>query len=111
MRKKILGLLVAGALSLGLVGCGGSLENKLDSSERVDETKSNYVVINYSGGKIVDVWTLENSNVRKAIYLEAYEFVDDNGNWVTVSGDFLVIKCKDDKEFSKYKEFHETVNE
>ncbi|WP_283697376.1 hypothetical protein [Clostridium perfringens] len=110
MRKKILGLLVVGALSLGLVGCGGVLENNI-ASERVDETKSNYVVINYSGGKIVDVWTLENFNVQTLLDLIKCEFVDDNGNHVFVLGDVLVIGCKDDKEFSKYKEFHETVNE
>ncbi|MBO3421200.1 hypothetical protein [Clostridium perfringens] len=110
MRKKILGLLVVGALSLGLVGCGGVLENNI-ASERVDETKSNYVVINYSGGKIVDVWTLENFNVQTLLDSIKCEFVDDNGNHVFVLGDVLVIGCKDDKEFSKYKEFHETVNE
>ena len=40
MRKKILGLLVAGTLSLGLVGCSGVLENDL-ASKSGDETKKN----------------------------------------------------------------------
>ena len=110
MRKKILGLLVVGALSLELVGCGGVLENNI-ASERVDESKNNYVVINYSGGKIVDVWTLENAYVQNSSNSDGYEFVDDNGNFVTVSGDVLVIRCNDDKEFSKYEEFHETIKE
>lgn len=38
MKKKILGLLVVGALSLGLVGCSGVLENNL-ASKSLDETK------------------------------------------------------------------------
>lgn len=109
VKKKILGLLVVGALSLGLVGCG-SLENKLASGS-IFETKGNYVVINYSGGKVFDVWTLENAYVQNSSNSDGYEFVDDNGNFVTVSGDVLVIRCNDDKEFSKYEEFHETIKE
>ncbi|WP_263454272.1 hypothetical protein [Clostridium perfringens] len=38
MKKKILGLLVAGTLSLGLVGCSGVLENNL-AYKSLDETK------------------------------------------------------------------------
>ncbi|HBC2034690.1 TPA: hypothetical protein I9Z65_002943 [Clostridium perfringens] len=109
MKKKILGLLVVGALSLGLVSCG-SLENKLASGS-IFETKGNYVVINYSGGKIVDLWTLENFNVQTLIDSIKCEFVDDNGNKVFVLDDVLVIGCKDDKEFSKYEEFHEAIKE
>ncbi|MFH5911272.1 hypothetical protein [Clostridium perfringens] len=110
MKKKILGLLVAGTLSLGLVGCSGVLENNL-VYKSLDETKKNYVIINYSGGKIVDLWTLENFNVQTLIDSIKCEFVDDNGNKVFVLDDVLVIGCKDDKEFSKYEEFHETVKE
>ena len=109
MRKKILGLLVAGALTFGLVGCG-SWENK-QASGGFFESKGNYVVINYSGGKIFDVWTLENAYVQNSSSSDGYCFTDDGGNFVTVSGDVLVIRCNDDKEFSKYKEFHETVKE
>lgn len=93
MKKKILGLLVAGTLSLGLFGCSGVLENNL-ASKSVDETKNNYVVINYSGGKIMDVWTLENFNVQTSIDSIKCEFVDDNGNKVFVLDDILVISCK-----------------
>ncbi|MHC9416554.1 hypothetical protein [Clostridium perfringens] len=110
MKKKILGLLVVGALSLGLVCCSGVLENNL-ASKSVDETKKNYVVINYSGGKIVDVWTLENFNVQTLINSIKCEFVDNNGNKVFVLDDVLVIRCNDDKEFSKYKEFHEAIKD
>ncbi|MCX0356158.1 hypothetical protein LI064_16740 [Clostridium perfringens] len=110
MKKKILGLLVVGVLSLGLVGCGGSLENKLASGS-IFKTKGNYVVINYSGGKIFDVWTLENAYVQNSSNSDGYEFVDDNGNFVTVSGDVLVIRCNDNMEFNKYKEFHEAIKE
>lgn len=110
MKKKILGLLVVGALSLGLIGCSGVLENNL-VSKNVDETKKKYVVINYSGGKIVDLWTFENFNVQTLINSIKCEFVDDNGNKVFVLDDVLVIGCKDDNEFSKYKEFHEAIKE
>ena len=110
MKKKILGLLLAGTLSLGLFGCSGVLENNL-ASKSADERKIKFVVINYSGGKIVDVWTLENSNVQTSLESNKYEFVDDNGNFVSVSGDVLVIRCNDDKEFSKYEEFHEVIKE
>ena len=110
MRKKILGLLLAGAVSLGLFGCSGVLENNL-ASKSADERKIKSVVINYSGGKIVDVWTLENAYVQNSSNSDGYEFVDDNGNFITVSGDVLVIRCNDDKEFSKYEEFHEAIKE
>lgn len=110
MKKKILGLLVAGTLSLGLVGCSGVLENNL-AYKSLDEAKNNYVVINYSGGKIVDVWTLENFDIRTLLNSNVCEFVDDNGNRVFILGNILVVKCKDDKEFSKYKEFHEAIKE
>ncbi|EDT72347.1 putative lipoprotein [Clostridium perfringens D str. JGS1721] len=110
MKKKILGLLVVGALSLGLVGCSGVLENNL-ASKSGDETKKKYVVINYSGGKIVDLWTLEDFNVQTLIGSIKCEFVDDNGNNIFVLDDVLVIGCKDDNEFSKYEEFHEAIKE
>ncbi|MHC9368310.1 hypothetical protein ACY0I0_05690 [Clostridium perfringens] len=110
MKKKILGLLVAGTLSLGLFGCSGVLENNL-AAKSVDETKNNYVVINYSGGKIMDVWTLENFNIQTLFDSIKCEFVDDNGNRVFILGDVLVIRCNDDKEFSKYEEFHEAIKE
>lgn len=110
MKNKILGLLLAGTLSLGLFGCSGVLENNL-ASKSADETKKKYVVINYSGGKIVDLWTLEDFNVQTLIGSIKCEFIDDNGNKVFVLDDVLVIGCKDDNEFSKYKEFHEAIKE
>ncbi|EDT70071.1 putative lipoprotein [Clostridium perfringens D str. JGS1721] len=110
MKKKILGLLLAGVLTFGLVGCSGVLENNL-AYKSLDETIKKYVVINYSGGKIVDLWTLENFNIQTLINSIKYEFVDDNGNKVFVLDDVLVIGCKDNKEFNKYKEFHEAIKE
>ncbi|WP_224390493.1 hypothetical protein [Clostridium perfringens] len=54
---------------------------------------------------------MENFNVQTLINSIKCEFVDDNGNKVFVLDDVLVIGCKDDKEFSKYKEFHEAIKE
>lgn len=108
MKKKILGLLVIGVLTFGLVGCG-TWENT-QASGGLFASKGNYVVINYSGGKIFDVWTLENAYVQDSSNSDGYCFTDDEGNFVTVSGDVLVIRCNDDKEFNKYTEFHEVKN-
>ena len=104
MKKKILGLVVAGALALGMVGCG-SLEN-IKSSCGFFESKGDYVVINYSGGEIFDIWTLEDAYVQDAGESDGYCFTDDNGNFITLSGDVLVIRCNDKQTFKQYEEYH-----
>ena len=104
MKKKVLGLVVAGVLALGMVGCG-SLEN-IKSSGGWFESKGDYVVINYSGGEIFDIWTLEDAYVQDAGESDGYCFTDDNGNFVTLSGDVLVIRCNDSKTFGQYEEYH-----
>ena len=106
MFKKIL-IVCVFVLSLGLVGCYGSLEN-MKSSGALFETKGDYVVINYSGGEIFDIWTLDKAYVQNAQNSDGYVFTDDTGNFVTVSGDVLVIRCNDKETFNKYKEYHKT---
>lgn len=108
MKKKILGLLMVGVLTLGMVGCG-SLEN-IKSSGGWFESKGDYVVINYSGGEIFDVWTLEDAYVQNSGNSDGYCFTDDNGDFITLSGDVLVIRCNNKQTFKQYEEYHRATN-
>lgn len=108
VKKKIAAMILAATMAFSLVGCG-SIENEL-ASGGVFSTKANYVVINYSGGEIFDVWTLENAYVENSSSSDGYQFTDDTGNYVTVSGDVLVIRCNNMDTFKQYEEYHKYSN-
>lgn len=108
MKKKLIGLVIAGVMIFGMVGCG-TIENMV-SSGGMFSSRADYVVINYSGGEIFDIWTLDNAYVQNGEASDGYEFTDDNGNFVRVSGDVLVIRCNDKKTFNQYEEYHKYSN-
>lgn len=109
MRKKkllIISLLIV--LCLSFVGCG-SFQN-LSSKGGVFESKGDYIVINYSGGEIFDIWKLKNAYVQSSDGSDGYEFTDSNGDFITVSGDVLVIRCNSAAKWDNYSEYHKIDN-
>ena len=104
-KNKMILLSIIGIIVLCTSGCFGSVENYLSSGQML-EAKGDYVVINYGGNQIFDIWTLENAYVQNSENSDGYYFTDDNGNFITVSGDVLVIRCNKKEEFNKYQEYH-----
>lgn len=69
-------------------------------------TKSDYVAINYSGEKIMDVWVLSDQYVQSEGESDGWNFVDKNGDVIMLGGDVKIIRINDASTLAKYKEYH-----
>lgn len=118
MKRKILSILGIGILSMGLLtGCMTDAEKELSmadgySNPWVDidgREGGRYVIINYSGGTVMDVWKVENKVVNSIDGSDGWEFVDSQGVLNRVGGDALVIRCDNNDEiWNRYEEYHWT---
>lgn len=116
MKRKILSILGIGILSMGLLtGCMTDAEKELSmadgySNPWVDidgREGGRYVIINYSGGVVMDVWKIENKLVSSIKESDGWEFVDSQGVLNRVGGDALVIRCDNNDEiWNRYEEYH-----
>lgn len=68
--------------------------------------EGDYVVINYSGGEIMDVWVLEDVYVNSEENSDGWRFSDEEGNVIFVAGDVKVIRADNREVLSKYHEYH-----
>lgn len=71
-------------------------------------TKGDWIVVKQSGGKITDVWKLENEFVQSEQGSDGWLFMDQNGNPVHVGGDMKAIRVNEQKDeiFNSYVEYH-----
>lgn len=116
MKRKIVGVIGIGILTMSmLTGCMTDAQKELS----VADGKSNpwvdfdgrdggrYIIINSSGGVVMDVWKAEDKLVSSIDSGDGWEFVDSKGNLNRVGGDALIIRCdKNDETWNKYKEYH-----
>lgn len=101
-------LLLAGlAVSLfSFTGCA-SLENQVAKDGGLFvSTRGDYIVINSSGDRIMDVWKLKDAFVDSEASSDGWSFIDNNNNVIMLGGDVKVIRVKDNKTWNKYEEYH-----
>lgn len=107
MKKKliILGLSTL-LLTLPLTGCFEGFKNSMAKDGGFISSKGDYIVINQSGGKMMDIYKLKDRFVTSETSSDGWNFSDDAGNVIMLGGDIKIIRVYDSKTWEKYKEFH-----
>ena len=110
MKTNLKGILMAGLI--GTAGCAKSCDRYEANGSYFGSTKAPYIVINYSGNKIMDVFKLESAIVQSEEHSDGWLFLDQQGRPVHLGGDVKTIRMKDslinghDKLFDEYCEYH-----
>ena len=113
--KKVIitGLITLGALTT-FSGCA-RMENQIaKDGSFFGTTKGNYIIINTSGDKVMDIYKLENAFVDGEEGSDGWNFIDEKGNVVMLGGDVKVIRINDKNTWDMYTEYHyeeEFINE
>ena len=111
MKKRILGILLTGAIMMSMTGCFASLQNdKTIKGGYLTTSKADYIVLNESGGTIMDCWILEDVYVESESTSDGVRFGDKNGNGVVVQGDAKIIRINNKTDISKYVEYHKEID-
>jgi hypothetical protein len=106
--KKIMLLVAVIALIAIIAGCAG-ISNKIAQHGSVwGKTRGNYVVINYAGTEIADVWIIRDTFVDSPEGSDGWEFVDAQGNAQKIGGNSKITRVADTNlaDLSKYHEYH-----
>lgn len=108
MKKKFIVLVILMlAVSVPLTGCFEGWKNAAArDGGYFASSKGDYIVINQSGGKIMDVYKLKNVFVTSESNSDGWNFKDDAGNLIMIGGDVKIIRVYDSKTWDKYKDFH-----
>lgn len=108
MRKKVLALSILGLIaSFSLTGCGAGWQNtKATHGGYFTNNKGDYIVLNESGGQIMDCWILDDTYVKQNTDTDGFSLVDKNGNGILVQGDSKIIRINKKTDMSKYVEYH-----
>ena len=107
--KKLLVASLCGILaSLSLTGCFASFGNdKAVNGGYFSDENGDYVILNESGGKIMDCWILRNTYVDSEHASDGLRFADKDGNGVKVQGDAKVKRFNSGQIDTKtYVEYH-----
>lgn len=107
MKKKILLLGILGVMAFSLTGCMAGWGNeKAVNGGYFTSDKGDYVVLNESGGQIMDCWILYDSYVKQNDSTDGFSLVDKNGNGILVQGDSKIIRMNNRIDELKYMEYH-----
>lgn len=81
MKKKLIVSILLIGISFSFTGCFASWgNNKAVHGGFLTTNKGKYVVINESGGQIMDVWILKNSYVKSEKDSDGATVVDEEGD-------------------------------
>jgi hypothetical protein len=101
--KQIIAVIVA---AIALAGCARTQTEIAAQGGFFASHDAPYVVRNDSGGRIMDVWVLENTFVMEGEHGAGFQFVDSAGNVVHLGGDARIIRLKDAAALSRWHEYH-----
>ena len=87
-------------------GCAGCRNDIAARGGLVGTYAGNYVVVNYSGNSIADVWVLKNSYVESEKGSDGWRFTDSDGNIIFIGGDVKVMRIDKDSELERWHEYH-----
>lgn len=89
-----------------LHGCAGCQNDIAARGGLVGSWEGDYVVVNYAGNSIADVWVLKKVYVQSETESDGWRFMDEMGNSIFLGGDVKVIRCKSAAELAKWHEYH-----
>lgn len=104
--KIVLTIVMAIALAISVTGCAGFNNEIQANGSIIGSTSGSYVVTNYSGNTIMDVWVLKDAYVKSESGSDGWNFIDNDGNPEKIGGDAKIIRVKDRTTLSKYVEYH-----
>lgn len=111
MKRSIIFLIIMIILtSVLLSGCAAWNNDVKKSGGWLGSYPSDYVVINYSGDKIMDVWKLRNVYVQSESGSDGWNFIEASGNVIMLGGDVKIIRIYDATTFDRYVEYHYEYN-
>jgi len=95
-------------LPMLLDGCAGACQRIKANGSLIGSTKGDWIVVKESGGKITDVYKLEDVMVQSEASSDGWLFLDQNGNPVNIGGDMKAIRVVSNKQevFDRYVEYH-----
>jgi len=105
-------LIVVMLAFLSVTGCAKFWDSADAQGGVFFSEKSPYVIVNQSGGIIMDVYKLTNAIVQSPSGSDGWLFLDNNGNPVYLGGDVKTIRIKNtnDPVWNYYKEYHMEFN-
>jgi len=93
-------------LTLSLSGCA-KFWNRVESNGGFfGSYVGDYVIINHSGGRIMDVWKLKNVMVQSSSQSDGWLFKDGQGNMINLGGDVKIIRVINGTSWDNYYSYH-----
>lgn len=87
-------------------GCAGCRNDIAARGGLVGSYPGNYVVVNYSGNVIADVWVLRDVYVQSENNSDGWRFKDVDENVIFLGGDVKVMRLDKASELDKWHEYH-----
>lgn len=105
MLKTLAKVCCLGAI-VAVAGCA-DIENEIAANGGgFGPRRGAYVVVNYSGEKIQDVWVLPDAYCQSVTESDGWLFLDVAGNAIHLGGDVKVIRLKSAADLAKWHEYH-----
>jgi hypothetical protein len=106
--KKLVNILMLFVMMLAFSSCASTCQRMKANGAVVGSISGDWIVIKQSGGKITDVFKLENIMVQSEGQSDGWLFIDRDGNPVHIGGDMKAIRVTNNKKavFDSYIEYH-----
>lgn len=110
--KTTIKTLLTITIAFSMVGCAAWNNSITKRGGVIGTYASSYIVINYSGGQIMDIWKLDNAYVQSEQQSDGWLFTDANGNSINIGGDAKLIRVnnKSGSQWDSIKEYHRETN-
>ena len=107
-KETIISVIFALALFTVITGCARMKNNVAAKGGFFGSYPADYIVLSQSGGKIMDVWKLNNVIVQSATNSDGWLFLDKNNNAINIGGDVKVIRLnsRNSDLWQHYHEYH-----
>jgi hypothetical protein len=96
-----------------LTGCANRITDFADQGGIFTEHNGRYIIRNDSGGRIMDVWKLEDTFAKEGKTGAGFVFrIPEQSEVIHVGGDAKIIRMNDDKDprWDQYHEYHAEFN-
>jgi hypothetical protein len=105
--KKVLAIILFTSVAFS-AACQSTCQKMERDGGVIGTYPGDWIVVKYSGGRITDVWKLENVLVHSEEGSDGWLFIDKNNSAVSLGGDVKAIRVKDRKTagWDKYYEYH-----
>lgn len=100
-------LLLIGVCIFTLTGCFEETKNSLSKKGGFISNKADYIIINTTGNKILDIYKLRDCFVSENANTDGLNFKHPvTKSHITIQGDVKVLRNPTKEEWEKYEEYH-----